>query len=68
MVRGGRIGKLLKVTVVLGKNETGGPFQATEVPPHLNWDLWQGQTACVTYIPERCHYTFRWWYEYSGGR
>ena len=26
MVRGGRLGKLRKVTVVLGKNKTGGPF------------------------------------------
>ena len=32
------------------------------------WDLWQGQTPAVPYIEERCHYTFRWWYEYSGGK
>ena len=38
------------------------------MPKHLNWDLWQGQTADVPYIPERCHYTFRWWLEYSGGK
>jgi predicted dehydrogenase len=68
MVRSGRIGKLKKVTVVLGKNETGGPFAATAVPAHLNWNLWQGQTPDVPYIPERCHYTFRWWQEYSGGQ
>ena len=37
------------------------------VPSHFNWDLWQGQTPDVPYIPERSHYTFRWWYEYSGG-
>ena len=68
MVRSGRIGALKKVTVVLGKNVTGGPFAAAPVPPHLNWNLWQGQTPDVPYIPERCHYTFRWWQEYSGGQ
>jgi myo-inositol 2-dehydrogenase/D-chiro-inositol 1-dehydrogenase len=68
MVRGGRIGELERVDVVLGKNVTGGPFPASDPPRHLNWDLWQGQTPDVPYIEERCHYTFRWWYEYSGGQ
>lgn len=68
MVHQGRIGKLRKVTVVLGKNQAGGPFAVKEPPAHINWDLWQGQTPDVPYIPERCHYTFRWWYEYSGGQ
>jgi len=68
MVRQGRLGKLQKVDVVLGKNMTGGPFHAREVPSNLNWDLWQGQTPDVPYLQERCHYTFRWWYEYSGGQ
>ena len=68
MVRAGRIGKLKRVEVVLGKNPTGGPFPASPPPRHLNWDLWQGQTPAVPYVEERCHYTFRWWYEYSGGQ
>ncbi|NLS94243.1 MAG: Gfo/Idh/MocA family oxidoreductase [Planctomycetaceae bacterium] len=68
MVRQGRIGKLQTVEVVLGKNLTGGPFPVRPVPGNLNWDLWQGQTPDVPYIEERCHYTFRWWYEYSGGQ
>lgn len=68
MVRAGRIGKLRQVTVVLGKNKTGGPFKVETPPPQLNWDRWQGQTPAVPYIKERCHYTFRWWYEYSGGQ
>jgi len=67
MVRAGRIGKLKRVTVVLNQNPRGGPFRVEEPPPHLNWDLWLGQAPLVPYIKERCHYTFRWWYEYAGG-
>lgn len=68
MVRQGRIGELKRVDIVLGKNKVGGPFQRVSVPNNLNWDLWQGQTPDTPYIQERCHYTFRWWYEYSGGQ
>jgi len=68
MVRQGRIGKLQKVTCSTSKNPTGGPFATAPVPSHFNWNLWQGQTPDVPYIPERAHYTFRWWYEYSGGK
>ncbi len=68
MVRQGRIGRLQRVDIVLGKNEVGGPFRIDDPPPNINWDLWQGQTASVPYIYERCHYTFRWWYEYAGGQ
>lgn len=68
MVRQGRIGRLQQVEVVLGKNVVGGPFPERPVPGHLNWELWLGQTPLVPYIEERCHYTFRWWYEYSGGQ
>ncbi len=68
MVRQGRIGQLQRVEVVMGKNVQGGPFPHRPVPKHFNWDLWQGQTPEVPYIPQRTHYTFRWWYEYSGGQ
>lgn len=68
MVRQGRIGKLQTVDIVLGKNKTGGPFPVRPVPGNFNWDLWQGQTPKVPYLEERSHYTFRWWYEYSGGQ
>ena len=67
MVKQGRIGKLQKVEVVLGKNVTGGPFESRKVPRNFNWNLWQGQTPYAEYVPERTHYTFRWWREYSGG-
>jgi len=68
MVHAGRIGRLRRVNVVLAKNVTGGPFKTTDPPSHLNWDLWLGQAPNVPYTPERCHYTFRWWREYAGGK
>src|SRR5262249_41888579 len=33
-----------------------------------DWNMWLGPTPMVDFIPERCHYEFRWWYEYSGGK
>jgi predicted dehydrogenase len=68
MVRAGRIGPLQKVTCATGPNPSGGPFPERPVPGHLNWDLWLGQAPKVPYIEQRCHYTFRWWYEYAGGK
>ena len=68
MVRQGRIGKLQRVDVVLGPNKTGGPVPVRRVPACLDWNMWQGQTPDVPYIEERCLFTFRWWYEYSGGQ
>jgi len=68
LVRAGRIGKLRRVTCATDKNPTGGPFPTRPIPKHFNWDIWQGQTPDVPYIEERSHYTFRWWYEYSGGK
>ena len=68
IVRSGRIGDLKRVSVVLGKNIQGGPFKQEAPPKNLNWNLWQGPTPDVPYIKERSHYTFRWWYEYSGGQ
>jgi predicted dehydrogenase len=68
MVRAGRIGKLKKVVCATGPNPSGGPFPERPVPGHLNWQLWLGQAPKAPYVEERCHYTFRWWYEYAGGK
>jgi predicted dehydrogenase len=67
LVRNGRIGKLKEVNVWLPAGLRGGPFQTKPVPGHLNWDFWQGQAQAHEYIPERCHTTFRNWFDYSGG-
>jgi len=67
-VRSGQLGKMKKVTVHLPDHHLEAkPFEPKPVPEGLNWDFWQGQAPVAPYVPERCHYTFRWWYEYSGG-
>jgi predicted dehydrogenase len=68
LVRNNRIGRLRKITTLIGDNPTGGPFQVKPPFDGLNWDFWLGPTAFVDFVPERCHYEFRWWYEYSGGK
>ncbi|MDP6717920.1 MAG: Gfo/Idh/MocA family oxidoreductase, partial [Pirellulaceae bacterium] len=67
LVRNGRIGKLKHVDVFLPAGRREGPFKSSTPPPHLNWDMWQGQTPDVAYVKERTHVTFRYWWAYSGG-
>jgi predicted dehydrogenase len=67
LVRNGRIGKLKQVNVFVPAGLRGGPFHPLPVPAELNWDFWLGQAPQVDYLKERCHSTFRWWYDYSGG-
>ncbi len=68
MVRDGRIGKVKRVSCAIGGADSSKPLQKTTPPATLNWDMWLGQTPKVDYIKERCHGSFRWWYEYSGGK
>jgi hypothetical protein len=53
---------------VIGDNPVEGPFPTVPVPPSLDWNFWQGPTPQNPYVTKRCHYQFRWWYEYSGGK
>ncbi len=68
LVRNGRFGTIHTVEARVGDNPVGGPFPEVEVPKELDWDFWQGPRPDVPYVKERCHYTFRWWYDYSGGK
>lgn len=67
-IRNGRIGTLKQVKVWLPAGLRAGPFSPpTSVPSGLNWDFWLGPAPRVDYVTERCHRTFRFWYDYSGG-
>ncbi len=67
LVRNGRIGKLKHVSVWLPSGRREGPFKTATPPAGFDWNLWQGPTPEVAYVPERTHVTFRYWWDYSGG-
>jgi predicted dehydrogenase len=68
MVQKGLLGDIEKITVGINGSPTGGPFPVVEPPRELDWNFWLGQAPEVPYREKRCHYEFRWWYEYSGGK
>ena len=68
MVQKGLLGDIKHVTVGINGSPTGGPFPVADVPKELDWEMWQGQAPAKAYRERRCHYEFRWWYEYSGGK
>jgi predicted dehydrogenase len=68
MVQKGLIGDIKKITVGINGGDKGGPFPVAQAPWELDWEKWLGQAPLVEYREKRCHYQFRWWYEYSGGK
>jgi predicted dehydrogenase len=68
LVKTGRLGRLRRAVCAIGAGPRGGPFAEQQPPRGLNWDFWLGQAPRVPYVEQRCHYNFRWWLEYSGGK
>lgn len=68
MIRKGLLGQIKRIVVGVNGSDRSGAFTTAPVPDYLDWNQWQGQAPETDYIPQRCHYTFRWWYEYSGGK
>jgi len=68
MAHKGLLGEIKKVTAGINSSPIGGPFPIENPPSALDWDMWLGQAPMVPFRNRRCHYEFRWWYEYSGGK
>jgi predicted dehydrogenase len=67
LVRNGRIGKIERVEVWLPAGLRDGPFKTSPVPEGFDYDFWRGQTPAIEYVKERTHFSFRYWWDYSGG-
>ncbi|QDV69637.1 Inositol 2-dehydrogenase [Rosistilla carotiformis] len=83
LVKAGRIGTVKKVTCGIGGMVASPVIPVAEVPKEIDWDFWLGPAPKVDYraLPEmrkgygggvplysNCHYSFRNWHEYSGGK
>jgi predicted dehydrogenase len=67
LVRNGRLGTLKEVNVFVPAGIRHGPFPKATVPAGFDYQFWLGQAPEGEYFTERCHTTFRWWFEYAGG-
>lgn len=83
LVKAGRIGKVTRVTCGINGMDASPVIPVAPVPKGLDWDFWLGPAPKVDYreLPEmregygggvplhsNCHYAFRNWHEYSGGK
>jgi predicted dehydrogenase len=83
LVKHGRIGKVTRVTCGINGMEASPVIPVAPVPEGLDWETWLGPAPKCDYraLPElregygggvplfsNCHYSFRNWHEYSGGK
>jgi predicted dehydrogenase len=83
LVKHGRIGTVQRVTCGINGMDASPVIPVVPVPKELDWDFWLGPAPKVDYrsLPEmregygggvplhsNCHYAFRNWHEYSGGK
>lgn len=68
LVRNGRIGKLHTIRVNLPVDHGPIPPQPVmAVPEGFDYDFWLGPAPWATYTERRCHFSFRYILDYSGG-
>ncbi len=68
-VKSGELGKIRAVRAwafIDWKGGLGNPPNGTP-PSTVNYDMWLGPAPKVPFNPARFHFTFRWFWDYSGG-
>lgn len=69
LVRNGYIGELKTIRVgIPGNNRSCPEWQPEPVPDGFDYNLWLGPAPMAPYTTMRCHYTFRFILDYSGGQ
>ncbi len=69
LVRNGALGKISQVLVgIPNANFKGPPVPDSDPPAELNYDMWLGPAPQRPYNEKRVHYSFRFFWDYSGGQ
>lgn len=68
IIQSGAIGKVHTVRLwKTGLPPVLPPSNYQIPPPHLNYDMWLGPAPYHEYSPERVHFNYRYFLDYSGG-
>ncbi len=68
IIRSGAIGKVHTVHIWKTGFSPGLGHPKIQTPPKtLNWDMWLGPAPYTDYFPERCHFSYRYFLDYSAG-
>ncbi len=59
--RGWNVNPVGSYTSNIGKQTPQNP------PPELDWNFWLGPAPSRGYQPNRCHFQWRWFFDYGGG-
>jgi len=68
LIRNGRIGTLHTIKCSIGGGPSCEPQAAMPVPEGFDYDMWLGQAPYAPYTEKRCHYYFRFIWDYAGGQ
>jgi predicted dehydrogenase len=64
----GMLGRLHTLHCYYHNGPTCPPQKPEPVPEGFDYDMWLGPAPYEAYTPRRCHGSFRWLYDYSGGQ
>ena len=68
VAQSGMLGRLHTLHCYYHNGPTCPPQKPEPVPEGFDYDRWLGPAPYEAYTPRRCHGSFRWLYDYSGGQ
>lgn len=68
IIQSGKLGKIHTVRLWKTGGSPGLGYPSNETPPvTLDWNMWLGPAPYAEYTPVRCHGSYRYFFDYSGG-